>query len=783
MPDGKWVSKENLQTFWQMIRSKVLPTMIGDTVTTWLTEHVDPVGSAVVVDNTLTIEGAAADAKKTGDEISGLKEELSESAGDLKSALETISGNIILPVNYPKSSIDLSGSTVTMSEGIPVASTENNYNCRIYSCSQGQIITVSGTGGYTSRLCGFVDVSGNVLYAAPQSVAMEKWTITVPSNTSWVIINTRRDYDSFAVLGNTVAKDVSESKISLDELRIASGINCFNQEILTSAAGVTRIGNEYVGTAFAFIGAFPTNNYIPVVCKSNTPYTLSLKAYTEGNAGTTGNLKICIVRDNGTTANLSIPNDTSSYTAFVVSSTNVVGISFDSGNNKNNIWHFKEIILAEGTSASPYEPFYSANDRLVRELVTEYENYEGIPVALNDIHWMYGNINLETGGERTVQDKTHIKSGNYLTDISEIRCDYKLGVCYYDKYGDFISSTNIDSIYAVWTENMQPANTKYLRILVYGTTMNISDIYEHIIVKQRKSGIYNFIDCVNNNKILGKSFKYSGDRICLNNYGSFSVAISGIDNQQDGVIMDDVLYLFTSHGYFTVIDMITTDILATNCGMDNVVTDTPPHCNSVCCGKERNSENIPYVYVNAYNTTGLPRGTCYVYSITNQNAYYASLVQTITLNFTNTTLWTDGTSVRPYGNFAIDDGGNYLYAITQYSSSKMRMFKFALPEVIANTTVTLSESDILEQYDLPIMLYIQGSIIHGDYLYQLSGFGTNGGDTTYPGYCNAVNLKTKSVSSIIALDDAYIDHEPEFVDVYDNSLLVGAGHHIYSLKF
>lgn len=78
MPDGKWVSKANLQTFWQMIRSKVLPTMIGDTVTTWLTEHVDPVGSAVVVDDTLTIQGAAADAKKTGDEISGLKEDLRE---------------------------------------------------------------------------------------------------------------------------------------------------------------------------------------------------------------------------------------------------------------------------------------------------------------------------------------------------------------------------------------------------------------------------------------------------------------------------------------------------------------------------------------------------------------------------------------------------------------------------------------------------------------------------------------------------------------------------------
>lgn len=34
---------------------------------TWLTEHVNPVGSAVIVDNTMTIRGAAADAKVVGD--------------------------------------------------------------------------------------------------------------------------------------------------------------------------------------------------------------------------------------------------------------------------------------------------------------------------------------------------------------------------------------------------------------------------------------------------------------------------------------------------------------------------------------------------------------------------------------------------------------------------------------------------------------------------------------------------------------------------------------------
>ena len=47
---------------------------IGEEVTQWLDDNVDPVGSAVTVDRSLSISGAAADAKVTGDGINGLKE-------------------------------------------------------------------------------------------------------------------------------------------------------------------------------------------------------------------------------------------------------------------------------------------------------------------------------------------------------------------------------------------------------------------------------------------------------------------------------------------------------------------------------------------------------------------------------------------------------------------------------------------------------------------------------------------------------------------------------------
>lgn len=43
-----------------------LPPLIGNEVTSWLSEHVEPIGETAVIDDTLTISGAAADAKVTG---------------------------------------------------------------------------------------------------------------------------------------------------------------------------------------------------------------------------------------------------------------------------------------------------------------------------------------------------------------------------------------------------------------------------------------------------------------------------------------------------------------------------------------------------------------------------------------------------------------------------------------------------------------------------------------------------------------------------------------------
>lgn len=51
---------------------------IPSIVTDWLDDNVTPVGSAVVVDSSLSISGAAADAKATGDGLTDLKSALNQ---------------------------------------------------------------------------------------------------------------------------------------------------------------------------------------------------------------------------------------------------------------------------------------------------------------------------------------------------------------------------------------------------------------------------------------------------------------------------------------------------------------------------------------------------------------------------------------------------------------------------------------------------------------------------------------------------------------------------------
>lgn len=75
----------------------LVDSAVSDAVSEWLEENVNPAGSAVVVDSSLTVSGAAADAKVTGDELRDLKSDLNpliDTNSDL-TPIYTVTGNYI----------------------------------------------------------------------------------------------------------------------------------------------------------------------------------------------------------------------------------------------------------------------------------------------------------------------------------------------------------------------------------------------------------------------------------------------------------------------------------------------------------------------------------------------------------------------------------------------------------------------------------------------------------------------------------------------------------------
>jgi len=148
------------------------------------------------VDATLTRAGVPADAKAAGDGIA-----------ESKSAITDITGDTQIPLVANKY-IDLSGSSVTMSGGVPQFSGSSaTYSVGYMECSPGDEFCVSGTGGSQTRLWGFVDSSGNILEIANTSVSANRLLLTAPTNAAYIIIHTRTNDKSYNVNHGSLLKD------------------------------------------------------------------------------------------------------------------------------------------------------------------------------------------------------------------------------------------------------------------------------------------------------------------------------------------------------------------------------------------------------------------------------------------------------------------------------------------------------------------------------------------------------------------------------------------------
>lgn len=146
--------------------------------------------------------------------------------GELKSAINDISTSRPIPITANKY-IDLSGSTVSMSDGHPVFSGDSpTFSVGICECSANDTFVINGLGGSQTRLWGFVNSSGTILEVAKASASGTGLTITAPTNSAFLIIHTKDGRTSYT----------GDSKTSL--------VAIVNDEIDNTNAVITSVKNR-----------------------------------------------------------------------------------------------------------------------------------------------------------------------------------------------------------------------------------------------------------------------------------------------------------------------------------------------------------------------------------------------------------------------------------------------------------------------------------------------------------------------------------------------------------
>ena len=268
---------------------------------------------------------------------------------------------------------------------------------------------------------------------------------------------------------------------------------------------------------------------------------------------------------------------------------------------------------------------------------------------------------------------------------------------------------------------------------------------------------------------------------------------------QDGAIFHDLVFRFTAKGICSVYQLQTRALLG------EFVLDKAdvicPHSNAVFFGTEYAApgDEFPILYSNIYNNyAGRPDplvGTFCAYRIIREGNHFAfRLVQVIEIGFTHTPLWRSANAedVRPYGNFVMDSATNSLWAyVMRDENSSTRFFRFQMPKISAGffdlrfglPVVTLTEEDIIQQFDSCYVNFMQGAICHDGLIYSTEGFTVPNKRSAIPAL-RIFDTKTQQQVFHLDLTTVGLTVEPEFTEVY-NGQFYYADHdgNFYSVTF
>lgn len=263
--------------------------------------------------------------------------------------------------------------------------------------------------------------------------------------------------------------------------------------------------------------------------------------------------------------------------------------------------------------------------------------------------------------------------------------------------------------------------------------------------------------------IVKREKNYYGEKIDFTQL-TFNALDFGIDMSKENAsaqgmcIHDGKALQFYSDGTYRIVDLAS----KTRTSSYDYDKQRIPHANCAFFGNETpQGTNFPYVYVNAYNNTLLPKGTLYCYSLSNTNV--SELIQTISIGFTDDSIWSSGNDTRPYGNFAFNSVTNELITYTLKDAEKCtRFFIFNMPSP-TNGDITLTKADIKRYFDLPYFSLIQDCCCYLGKLYLLHG------SVKQSRTMQVIDLNGEMVVTSVELSQIN-NSEPEGIDVYNGKM-------------
>ena len=223
------------------------------------------VSKVTAVDDTLTVAGAAADAKAVGDKVGELSEDI-----DAQTDYVTFCYNARFARNKA-----IATGAIDVGAALELQAYESAWSHAVIECSDGDVFDVDVYGNETARAWCFIDVNNVILTRSLAFTGEEKARITAPTNAKRLIINT-----NFTEFPHSTVVKISKRELEVDK---SLGSIAFNMLSLEGGSiepnGALTESNNRIRTADYIYGNFTINCPDGVLCRYIVYYDKETKLF------------------------------------------------------------------------------------------------------------------------------------------------------------------------------------------------------------------------------------------------------------------------------------------------------------------------------------------------------------------------------------------------------------------------------------------------------------------------------------------------------------------------